>query len=246
MYGPSRELRSDERSVLVALIGSSDSALLEQLSHAVVQDVGDGTFGIRFIRPIDSHTRFSRTVAVAEFTDEDGTPVSVALHADKAGRLMELDFWKADFARLMRYPSPDQLVMKPVTQPRDESRWEMLSKLWRGDIPIGDLGNYVARRVAILVYLGIAWFPLKFLLTIIDFTGGAGLPENGFELWRVVFCLVALIFIVIAPRTVWRSAVKGLAVEHTPLAARIEASWYTAGTVLVLVVPGLVFVVIWN
>lgn len=208
----SRTLRSDERSVLVALMASSDAALVEQLADAVIQDSDDGTFGIRFVRPVDAHTRFFETVATAEFTDEDGTAVSVALHADRAGRVMELDFLKADFSPLMRYPTPDQLVMKRVDAPRDESRWETLSKLWRDDIPVGDLANYVARRAAIIVYFGIAWFPLKFLLMILDLlTTGArgGIPDAGYELWRAAFCLMSLGFIAVAPMTVWRSAAKG-------------------------------------
>jgi hypothetical protein len=241
-----RALRPDERSILIALIASSDAALLEQLPDAVVQDAGDGTLGIEFVRPVDGHMRFFETVASAEFIDEDGTPVSAALHVDKGGRLMELDFWKADFSRLTRYPTPDQLVMKPrpPTAP-PESRWEMLIKLWRDDIPLGDLGNYVARRVAIIVYLGLAWLPLKFLLTIIDALtngGTGGIAEDGYALWCTVFCLLVLSFIVIAPGAVWRSAAKALAVDQTPRAASINASWFTAGTVLVLVVPAVVFI----
>ena len=242
----SRALRSDERSVLVALIASSDTTLGEQLSDAVVRDAEDGTLGIRFVRPVDGHMRFFKTVASAEFIDEDGVPVSAALHVDKDGRLMELDFWKADFSRVMRYPTAGQLVMKPqpATAP-PESRWEMLIKLWRDDIPLGDLGNYVARRVAIIVYLGLAWLPLKFLLTIIDALtngGTGGFAEGGYTLWCTVFCLLVLGFIGIAPGAVWRSAAKAFAADRTPRAASIDASWYTAGTILVLVVPAVVFI----
>ena len=241
-----RALRADERSLLAALIASSDIGLLEQLVDAVVEESEDDTLGIRFVRPVDRHSRFSRTIVTSEFADEDGTPVSAALHVDKGGRLMELDFWKADFSALLRYPSPGQLVMKRVTRARDESRWETLSMLWRDDIPLADLGNYVARRVAIIVYLGLAWLPLKFLLTIIDALtngGTGGIAEDGYALWCAMFYLLVLGFIGIAPGAVWRSAAKALAADHTPRAASIDAGWYTAGTVVVLVLPAVLIAV---
>jgi hypothetical protein len=67
-----------------------------------------------------------------------------------------------------------------------------------------------------------------------------GISDAGYGLWRAAFCLVALGFIAIAPISVWRSALKGLAVDRTPVAAKVEASWYAAATVLVLVVPTVV------
>jgi hypothetical protein len=164
--------------VLVALIASSDRALLEQLSIAVVQDMADGSFGIEFIRPLDPRARFSKAVATAEFTDEDGTPVSVALHVERGCRLMELDFFKADFSALRTYPTPDQLVMKvPTVAPaRKESRWEVLLQFWRDDIPLEDLRKCVIRRVAIMIGIWVMWFPLKILSMIIDvlMTGAHG------------------------------------------------------------------------
>jgi hypothetical protein len=69
---------------------------------------------------------------------------------------------------------------------------------------------------------------------------GGEIPEAGYEFWRAAFCLVALGFIAIAPMSVWRSAAKALGVDHTPVAARVEASWYAAATVVVLVVPAMV------
>jgi hypothetical protein len=35
----------------------------------------------------------------------------------------------------------------------------------------------------------------------------------------------------------FRVKARALAADHTPVAARIDTSWYTAGTVLALVVP---------
>jgi hypothetical protein len=46
----------------------------------------------------------------AEYTDIDDTPVVITLTQDTNGRLLDLDFWKVDFTKLLEYPTPDKLI----------------------------------------------------------------------------------------------------------------------------------------
>lgn len=46
----------------------------------------------------------------AEYIDSDGTPVVITLTRDESGRLLDLDFWKVDFTKLLVYPNPTDLV----------------------------------------------------------------------------------------------------------------------------------------
>ncbi|WP_031526280.1 DUF6984 family protein [Dyadobacter crusticola] len=46
----------------------------------------------------------------AEYEDQDGTPVVITLTKDENNRLLDLDFWKTDFSKLLVYPTPDKLV----------------------------------------------------------------------------------------------------------------------------------------
>jgi hypothetical protein len=48
----------------------------------------------------------------AYYEDSDGTPVVITLTQDKAGKLLDLDFWKEDFSKLLSYPKPAQLNFK--------------------------------------------------------------------------------------------------------------------------------------
>lgn len=45
----------------------------------------------------------------AEYKDVDGVDVVITLTKDKSNRLLDLDFWKIDFSKLIRYPKPELL-----------------------------------------------------------------------------------------------------------------------------------------
>lgn len=49
-----------------------------------------------------------------EHTDVDGTPVVITLTKDHQNRLLDLDFWKVDFSKLLEYPTPDKVTIRPV------------------------------------------------------------------------------------------------------------------------------------
>jgi hypothetical protein len=74
-----------------------------------VRDKADGTMGITFIRPNDRKAAFFKEIASADFVDDDGKNVSIALNVDMAGRIMELDFVKADFSPVCKFPTPERI-----------------------------------------------------------------------------------------------------------------------------------------
>lgn len=47
-----------------------------------------------------------------EYVDTDGTEVIITLTQDTEGRLLDLDFWKVDFSKLMEYPTPEKVRIK--------------------------------------------------------------------------------------------------------------------------------------
>ncbi|MCF0054002.1 hypothetical protein LXM25_28270 [Dyadobacter sp. LJ53] len=50
-----------------------------------------------------------------EYIDSDGTPVVITLTKDNQNHLLDLDFWKVDFSKLIDYPRPDQLIFSQKT-----------------------------------------------------------------------------------------------------------------------------------
>ncbi len=66
---------------------------------------------VRFARREGSRS-FGAEIARAEYTDDDGVLVSITVNVDENGDLFEIDFWKADFSPLRRYPRPDDLIVE--------------------------------------------------------------------------------------------------------------------------------------
>lgn len=53
----------------------------------------------------------------AEYVDIDDTPVVITLTQDTDGQLLDLDFWKVDFTKLLEYPTPEKLIFgKPAEE----------------------------------------------------------------------------------------------------------------------------------
>jgi hypothetical protein len=110
-----RPLRTEEREVVLALLKASPSRerLASGLAAALVEDMNDGGMGsVKFVYPEVPHRRMSFELADAKYTDEDGVLVSIALNLDQFGDLFELDFWKVNFSRLVRYPRAEELTVK--------------------------------------------------------------------------------------------------------------------------------------
>ncbi len=109
-----RRLRENERNLIAAMLRleSTPAELLSGLNANTVEDMNDGGMGsIRFVgRGAERH--LGEAIAEAEYTDDDGVPVIIALNTDTSGRLYEVDFWKVDFSPLRRYPSPSDLTIK--------------------------------------------------------------------------------------------------------------------------------------
>ncbi len=47
-----------------------------------------------------------------EYTDTDEIPVVITLTKDAQGRLLDLDFWKTDFSKLLEYPTPEKVTIR--------------------------------------------------------------------------------------------------------------------------------------
>ncbi|MCF2442413.1 hypothetical protein L0657_00495 [Dyadobacter sp. CY345] len=47
-----------------------------------------------------------------EYVDSDETPVVITLTRDDKNHLLDLDFWKVDFTKLLEYPTPDKIILR--------------------------------------------------------------------------------------------------------------------------------------
>ena len=112
-----RKLRKEEVDLIAAILGDSPKAneILPSLPDRLVEDMKDGGMGsLRFMEQANPERRFGKKIAEAEFTDEDGIPVSAVVNLDDRDQLFELDIWKVDFSPLKRYPRSEELRLKPL------------------------------------------------------------------------------------------------------------------------------------
>jgi len=86
-------------SHLFAVAGIGDD-----LKELLVEPLADGGMGSLAIDRVNTALRFGCCVAQCEFLDADGVKVEAALNCDTAGRPMEVDVWKVNFAPIIQWP----------------------------------------------------------------------------------------------------------------------------------------------
>ena len=47
-----------------------------------------------------------------EYIDTDNVPVMITLTHDREEQLLDLDFWKTDFSKLLKYPTIEEVVFR--------------------------------------------------------------------------------------------------------------------------------------
>ena len=109
-----RRLRADECELVTTMLrGKAGPELISNIEHALVEDMEDGGMGsIRFVSRKSGPRGFGNAIAEAEYTDDYGVLVSIAVNSDDRGELYEVDFWKVDFSPLRRYPNATDLRLK--------------------------------------------------------------------------------------------------------------------------------------
>jgi hypothetical protein len=110
-----RKLRIDEINIIKALLcstGSNDyGEILKNLDELTVEELNDEGMGsLQFISK--EKRKLCKTIAEAEFNDEDGVLVFLSLGIDSQGELFELDIWKADFSALTKLPFVEAITIK--------------------------------------------------------------------------------------------------------------------------------------
>ena len=88
--------------------------VLPPLNTVLVEEMDDGGMGsLRFMSSIsDVDRHLGKTVAEAEFQDEDGVLVSIELNLDNNNQLFELDVWKVDYSPISRWPDLERIAIK--------------------------------------------------------------------------------------------------------------------------------------
>jgi len=105
-----RKIRGVEKELIFYLITQSG---LNPEDYPVAEEVSEyegGIMGSINFAGSDPD-QYDSDLIQAEYTDSDGVEVLISLTKDKNNQLLDLDFWKADFSKLIRYPTPALLTL---------------------------------------------------------------------------------------------------------------------------------------
>jgi hypothetical protein len=104
-----RPIRQNELILLSFLLQKINLNLSDFPEISTVDDYEGAIMGSIGIGDADKAT-YDGDLIQAKYTDSDGVLVVITLTKDTESQLLDLDFWKEDFTKLLRYPCPEDLV----------------------------------------------------------------------------------------------------------------------------------------
>jgi hypothetical protein len=104
-----RKIRDNEKALITFLLESLNLDLADYPINEDVFEYEGGKMGsISLNNNPDSYVG---DLIQVEYIDTDGVPVVITLTEDDKGQLLDLDFWKNDMSKLLKYPSVDEVVI---------------------------------------------------------------------------------------------------------------------------------------
>ena len=105
-----REIREEEIELIEFLLVKSILDSNQFIINEMVDEYEGGKMGSIGLGKVGAV--YKSDIIQAEYTDIDGTEVIISLTKDTENQLLDLDFWKTDFSKLLKYPSPAELKFK--------------------------------------------------------------------------------------------------------------------------------------
>ncbi|MGN6645958.1 MAG: DUF6984 family protein [Cytophaga sp.] len=106
-----RPIRKEEKILVEFLLSKIDQA---DHTYTIPEEVEEyGAPGMGSINLNNPNTdQYDSDLIQAEYTDADKIPVVISLTKDQNNQLLDLDFWKSDFSKLVAYPDPKDLMFE--------------------------------------------------------------------------------------------------------------------------------------
>ena len=103
-----RKIRQEEIDLVTFLLQQCNFTIQEYPIAEEVHEYEGGIMGSINFAGSDPDA-YDGDLIQAEYKDVDEVEVLITLTKDKSNRLLDLDFWKMDFSKLIRYPKPELL-----------------------------------------------------------------------------------------------------------------------------------------
>lgn len=116
-----RKIRDEEKRIIEFLLAMIGAKLENYPVSETVYEYEGGVMGSISMQNTDGST-YLKDLIQAHYIDVDLVPVVITLTADKDEKLLDLDFWKEDFSKLIQYPTPDKLKVNIIGNGKLEAR----------------------------------------------------------------------------------------------------------------------------
>ncbi|MFY7888545.1 MAG: DUF6984 family protein [Spirosomataceae bacterium] len=106
-----RKIREDERLLIEFLLAqrgftSEDYPIAEEVHEYEGGKMGSISLGLA-----NNPDDYAGDLMQVGYLDTDDIQVIITLTITNENQLLDLDFWKEDFSKLLRYPTPDLLYL---------------------------------------------------------------------------------------------------------------------------------------
>lgn len=110
---PIRAIRADELALIDFMLNQLGKQISEFTINEQVEEYEQGKMGS--ISLGGDPDKFAGDLLQVSYVDTDDVPVIISLTQDEDGKLLDLDFWKEDFSKLLLYPTPDKVEVLTIS-----------------------------------------------------------------------------------------------------------------------------------
>lgn len=107
-----RKLKENERVLIEFMLGKIGFSTQDYPISEDVFEYEGGKMGSISLGINNNPDDYDGDLIQVEYTDSDGIIVIITLTKNNKNQLLDLDFWKEDFSKLITYPTLDKVVMK--------------------------------------------------------------------------------------------------------------------------------------
>jgi uncharacterized lipoprotein YehR (DUF1307 family) len=113
-----RYIKVEEKTLITYLLEKANLAANQYKINELVDDYEGAKMGsIGLGKP---EAQYDSDIIQVEYKDIDGVDVVITLTKDSENQILDLDFWKVDFSKLIRYPQTKDLIFKEPYLPIGE------------------------------------------------------------------------------------------------------------------------------
>lgn len=106
-----RQIKFEELTLAKHLLTLANDASSKYKIPSLVKVLDDGEMGgIEFASA--KERKYGKDIIQVRYIDADHVVVLITLEEDNNGDLYELEFWKTNFAKLIKYPKPEEVVIE--------------------------------------------------------------------------------------------------------------------------------------